>query len=473
MRSISMRQMMISTVVCLTLFQLLSLPLAAREITLYRTVIGVYDTFQEAQRSKRGQQEIMEQGESFIVVDGWYQRFESALPEDAPRDPKSAWKHVYAVEVEETDVRNKGFTVERALPEQAKDRHSGYISQSRTLNTLIINATTAIDAANLAERSGESLDEILNLLTPSEAPLVAMLEIKQTTHPTVFANLHLGRLYFLQGKQESRQRLPHVKQRQLKEMTVQEENAYQSAIERLQAALENAPGKREWEDAEYYIAQARYHMVHHGHEVHQYYLAEQAQKTFINNHPQSRHIPEVKVQLQETKLELARRGEAKFEEVIQLGSAFLERPGNAAAKEVAHTHLLIAEAVMEGQRDYQQVKDLTQYVIEAYRRQPDTGAVIGTAYRLQGYAQYFSGDYEDSFNTWNRYITGGYKSPENNFFYRTAEKNAAAHFWRGYASMRLEDFASATADFQYVLQEYPKTEWAYYSTKAIETINEN
>ncbi len=419
--------------ICLITFSFISVVrLDAREITLYRSINGVYKSLQEAEQAKGATEEITLVNGEYLIVSGWYERFHDAAPIHGKRNQKNQWKGVLPVDTDEDWAHEKGIEVKPTLYEKALVDHRSVIESTRETKEIFETGKEIVqDAVARGKLPDASTEVIINLLSSHEPQWLALTERSTDTKEAAFGRMSLGRLYYLQGLLETKTRFPRIRgvREPFDEATENEGSAYDSALEQFKWIVENAPKSEYAEDAAYHLASTQYHLTNRGHPIHQKKKAIEAYESFIKNFPNSERVPRAYLLLQGLTLGLARLGEAKFDDVIEQGKTLLSKYPQASEYIRGRATLMIAEAYHNGPHNEAETIKICLQILEEFADTKDI-AIFGTTYRLLGYAYFFSEQFKKAEETFTIFLDG-YSDSKYNYDYRVRDKSAAIRLWRG------------------------------------------
>lgn len=447
-------------------------PVFAREVTLFRTILQKDDTKEAAvlaQQTLGG--EIVEREGLFYVVEGWYDRFEQALPEEAKlEDWNQVWKYVLCVEMEKAEAEAKGFVIPDLLGENLR-RQIDKPSSAEEMNQLASKVNTIYLKMQEKEKDPNcKTEDLIDILEPC-APAMAALTYSENRSDIELGMLGLAKTFYLKGLALSQKRLPATSHLHERFAWKDEELAYESALVEYRAFLDQFPDSAQAEEAAYHIAATCYHLTYAGHHRNKIIQAQQAYQDFISLFPSSDRVPRAKLNLLGISLELARIDGNGFDQVVERGEALLNDYPGAGNYIRGRAGIIVAEAYYEGPKDYKKAIELCNILLDEFRND-ESSSIIGSAHRLRAYSNYFLENYENAVVDFS-FVIDFYRNPSFHFGYQVDENIAAAYFWRGksYLNVNMRDLA--IADFKMVLERFPENMFAQFARTELTILGES
>lgn len=433
--------------------------LFAEEMTVYRTIVAQGESAEALASYQEPGQEIVEHRGKFVVVEGWFENFEDAMPEAGQGEEwNKRWKHVLPVDLSKQDARTRGFSVPELKTEAilrqrsaAPESFATRLQRSRAVERVIQ------DVRNLEEQEGATTRQLVNRLK-SEYENLAIQAREGSGANAERAQFWLAKAYYLEGLLSSMQRLPKTQGMTERYAWPQEELAYESSLAEFRKFQERFPGSEKSEIVAYHIAGLHYHLTYRGHHRHQVDKAIQVYSSFIDAYPKSNKVPRAYLNLLGLSLEIARMDDSGYENVITKYEALVSNYPDANLYVSQRSKLIAAEAYYEGPKDYVTAKKLTDELI-VENGSSENYELLGSLYRLRAYCNLKLELYEESIPDWS-FVIDLLSHERFHFGYRIKEKMAAAHFFRAKSYLRMSDRESAEKDFLTILHEYPDSSYA-------------
>ncbi len=456
-----------ASIIILALF---ALPLTseARTITAYRTIIAATDTEEGAMELQTEGSDIVLYRGKFVVVSGWFDDFEDALPEGNNEAWNQRWRHVLPVEMQTEEMSAKGLRVRELKTQKALHAMGGLPERLGDRGQLHSKMSTAVNYVKNTEMQPDAkTSDLVAALTPQIQAMVQLAERSPDPVEAEEAQLWLAKTYYLEGLMRSKQRLPETSGNYKRQAAPEEELAYDSAIEAYKTFLERFPNSEHAEEAAYHIAATQYHLTYRGHHRYQVEKAKQAYESFIEHYPNSELAIRAKLNLLGISLELARMDLEGFVEVAELGKSLLSEYPNANSYIRSRASLIVAESYFEGEhKDYEKTIEACDDILDEFI-DSDHRSVIGSAYQLKAYSLFVLGKYDEAISNYTMFIDF-FRDPQYQFGYQVEENIASAYFWRGRALIHLGKIEKALSEFELIIEKYPLNTYADQAKKEIE-----
>lgn len=463
------------------LFHLFVLDTESRDVVKYRQIIGEFATLEEAQAfsSQESASEIVSDETNYMVVQGWFDQYREVVNTTKEQlrsrairnqpallqqhlqidNPKTDWKNVLPVEMEETEAKNRGLNVSLSLFEVGKERHASALGQSRAQQQLIQSSSGFLTLIE-TKKNQNTLNRTDEISIRKQAEDIWLALTDQSNEPVVqgMARVNLGKLYYEQGLEKSVPRIEQFKG-ELEphdDMDAEEETAYDSALEQFSIIAEQFPNSHYAEEACYYKAATLYHLTNRGHPVFQKQKALQAYQDYLNRFPYGDRAVRALLNMQGLTLELARLETAGYHDVIHYGNIIRYNYPQSSGYIRSRAMLMQAETYYEHFQDYQNAVELCRQIIQEFANS-EHQSVMGTAHRVMAYSYYEQQEYEKAIQTWNQYI-GSYLDGKYNFDYQVETKKADAYYRRGICKERLGRMDDALRDYRIASSQYPNTD---------------
>lgn len=446
----------LTTIVLAALFAL-SLTSEARTITAYRTIIAATDTEEGAMELQTEGTDVVPYRGKFVVVSGWFDDFEDALPEGNNQAWNQRWRHVLPVEMQTEEMSAKGLRVKELKTQKALRTMGGLPERLGNREQLHSKMSTAVNyVKNTEMQPGAKTSDLVAALTPQIHAMVQLAERSPDPAEAEEAQLWLAKTYYLEGLMRSKQRLPETSGNYKRQAAPEEELAYDSAIEAYKTFLERFPNSEHAEEAAYHIAATQYHLTYRGHHRYQVEKAKQAYEAFIESYPNSELATRAKLNLLGISLELARMDgdEASFKQVIDFGELFLSENEDASEYIHGRAQIIVGETYYEIQ-EYETALQIADGILDQFSTDVSS-SIVGTAHRLKAYSHYFLRNYAEA-ATELSFIIDYYNDPKFHFGYQVEENIAAAYYFRGMSLKQLGRFGLAQEDFEAGASQFEET----------------
>lgn len=449
----------------------------ARTVTAYRTIIASADSEAEAAKSLGPGAEVLPYRGKFVVVEGWHENFEDAMPEGVNPVWNQRWRHVLPVDMSVDEMSAKGLNVDELKRDAAVRRMGGLPMQLANRAQLSSRISPVVQSANQKYelfRAKPHLNdpaELAAMLKPIEDDLIAVAERSPDRAEAETAQLWLARAYYWQGVEASEQRLPKTSFNHERVAWATEENFYDSAMREFDRFLERYPDSLHAEEVEYFKAATAYHLTYRGHHRHQVEKARDAYQGFVDKYPQSDRAPRAKLNLLGIALELARmdQDDASFQYVINVGEDLLETHPDAGDYLRGRASIIVAEAYNDGFQNYPEVIARCRVIIDEFSGESGR-SIIGTAHRLKGYAHMFLEQLEEAAAELS-FVIDFYEDFDYHFGYQVEENIAAAYYWRGQCLKKLGFTDESMSDFVTCSKRFPGNKFGLLSQDAIQVMN--
>ena len=177
-----------------------SLTIEARTVTAYRTIIAATDTEEGAMLLKTEGTDVVPYRGSYVVVSGWFDDFEAALPEGNNEIWNQRWRHVLPVEIPAETMKAKGLRVAELKTEKALRSMGELPVRLNNRGQLRSRMVSAVDfVKNTEMQPGAKTADLVAALTPQVEAMIQLAERSPDPAEAEEAQLWLAKTYYLEG----------------------------------------------------------------------------------------------------------------------------------------------------------------------------------------------------------------------------------------------------------------------------------